>query len=166
MNDTIQQPPQWNTPAVLLATGFWIGRVPLMPGTFGTLLGLPLAFAIAMLDQPWLQLVVIAVLLFVSVPICTRAVGDLGGRKDPGAIVLDEVIALPITFLFVPFEDFEQLWVLPAGFVLFRLFDITKPPPARRLEHLPDGWGIMADDVAAGVYSCLALHGVLWAMAG
>jgi phosphatidylglycerophosphatase A len=91
------------------------------------------------------------------VPIATRA-ASLLASKDPGPVVIDEVIAVPLVLTVVPPSD--RGWpVLVAAFVLFRVFDIVKPPPCRRLERLPAGLGIMADDQAAAVYgaACLAL---------
>ena len=89
----------------------------------------------------------IAVICTASIPVCTRATRALGGKKDPGAIVLDEIASLPITFFLV---EMTSASVVVAGFALHRLFDITKPPPARQFERLPDGLGVMADDWAAG----------------
>jgi phosphatidylglycerophosphatase A len=155
-------PAAWRYPAVIIATGFWFGRSPIAPGTVGALWGLPLAWGISFLPNEWLQAVVIALLCLIGIPICTIAARQLGGLKDPGAIVFDEIVSLPITFFFVPHVVLERPLVLLLGFALHRLFDITKPPPARQLERLPDGLGIMADDWAAGVYSCLALHAILW----
>ncbi len=152
----------WLHPAVILATGLWIGRIPFAPGTFGTLLGLPLAWGISFLSPPWLQAVVAVAICAFGIPICTIAARLFGGKKDPQQIVLDEIAAIPITFFLVPHETLSKPLVLLAGFALFRLFDITKPPPARQLEHLPTGLGIMADDWAAGVYACLALHMIMW----
>jgi phosphatidylglycerophosphatase A len=145
--------------AVWLATGFWVGFVPWAPGTFGTAVGMPLAWGLSHLVLPMQGAIIVAVCL-AGVPICTAAVRRLGGAKDPGCIVLDEIASVPITFLLVT----DWTWqVAVAGFLLNRLFDITKPPPARQLEHLPEGLGIMADDWMAGVYSCAALHLLLWA---
>jgi phosphatidylglycerophosphatase A len=154
--------PNWTHPAVVLATGFWFGRSPVMPGTVGAIWGLPLAWGIGLLPNVGLQALVIAVICAIGIPICTVAARHLGGKKDPQQIVLDEIASLPITFYLIPHAAFSHPWVIVAGFVLHRLFDITKPPPARQLEHLPTGLGIMADDWAAGVYSCLALHAILW----
>src|SRR5262249_27191411 len=150
-------------PAVVVGTGFWLGRMPVAPGTFGALLGLPLTYGINSIPSLWLQVAVIASICAAGVPICTRAARLIGGQKDPGAVVLDEIASLPITFFLVPPEKLLQPLVLIVGFALHRLFDITKPPPARQLERLPTGLGIMADDWAAGVYSCIALHAILWA---
>jgi phosphatidylglycerophosphatase A len=104
-------------------------------------------------------LAVIAAICAAGVPLCTAAVRRLGGKKDPGSIVFDEIASLPITFLLV---DTDRPWLLGLGFLLHRVFDITKPPPARQLERLPDGLGVMADDWVAGVYSNLALHALIW----
>jgi len=152
----------WRHPAVFLATGFWAGRMPVAPGTFGALWGLPLAWAISLISSEWIQALVIVAICAAGVPICTAAARRMGGKKDPGAIVLDEIASLPITFFLVPHEAWRQPLIVLIGFALHRLFDITKIPPARQLERLPTGLGIMADDWAAGVYSCLVLHAILW----
>jgi phosphatidylglycerophosphatase A len=148
-------------PAVWVATGFWVGFIPWAPGTFGTLLGLPLAWGLAQLGPLPMALATIAICL-AGIPICTRAAQRMGGAKDPGSIVLDEIASVPITFFLI--DNWTWGTVL-AGFLLHRLFDITKPPPTRKLEHLPQGLGIMADDWMAGVYSNLALRLVVWLVA-
>jgi len=85
------------------------------------------------------------------------------GKDDPREVVADEVAGQAITFLAVPFAiaatlTTSQIWtIVGAGFVLFRLFDITKPWPIRKLEKLPQGWGILADDLLAGVYAAIGL---------
>lgn len=144
---------------VWLATGAWVGLMPVASGTWGALWGLPLAWGIEQLGDGWLQAAVIACLCGAGIPLCTVAARKLGGIKDPGAIVFDEIVSLPITFFLVPMHSAE---VVVAGFLLNRFFDITKPPPARALEHLPDGLGVMADDWIAGVYSNAALHLLVW----
>ena len=145
--------------AIWLATGAKFGLSPFAPGTIGALWGIPLAIGISY--APWIaQVVVIILLLIVGVPICTEAARQLG-TKDPGSVVWDEIASVPITFLFVQPELVRSPWVLGLGFLLHRFFDIAKIPPARQFEALPDGWGIMSDDVAAGIYSCLTLHAML-----
>jgi len=121
-------------------------------------LGLALAWAIGHLPV-WTAILAIVVLATGGIPICTAASKQLGGKKDPGEIVLDEIASVPITFFLVPMSSAAVVFV---GFVLNRLFDIVKPPPARSLERLPDGLGVMADDWVAGIYSCLVLHLLLW----
>ena len=86
-----------------------------------------------------------------------RSVGHrqgIGEAKDPGVVVIDEAIGYLVTVAFLP----HGLWTAAAGFFLFRFLDIVKPPPCRWLEKLPGGWGIVLDDVMAGVYGQLVLR--------
>lgn len=162
----------------LLATCGGIGLVPFAPGTFGTLAGIPLSLATGA-AATWLAgliggagpvtTVVIEALLLVpvvaaGVPICTRAAAGLGLGKDPGPIVFDEAAALPLVLLVVP-PAARTPAMLAAAFALFRLFDITKPFPCRRLEALPAGLGIMADDLAAAVWAAVCLALLRWLVA-
>ncbi len=140
-----------------IATGFGFGFSPFAPGTVGTLWGLPLAWAISLVPSIIGQAIIIAGLIAIGIPMCTRAARELQ-KKDPGSVVWDEIATVPITFFLVPTELLTRPSVLIVGFVLHRIFDISKVPPARQIEKLPDGTGIMLDDVVAGVYSCLALH--------
>lgn len=146
----------------LLAAGLGTGYSPAAPGTVGSLLGIPLALAIAMLPGLGWQAAAIVLLCLAAVPICQRAArGDPLGH-DPSWIVLDEIVALPIAYFAL---DVTSPLVLVAGYVLFRVFDISKLPPVSLLERLPGGWGIAADDWAAAVYANLALRLVLWLVA-
>lgn len=146
--------------AVCLATGLGICRHVPAPGTVGTaLFGMPLAWAVAQLPTLSWQLVAILAAVAIGIPLATAANRALGAAKDHQAIVWDEIAATPIVFLFVPLVNWR---VALAGFVLHRLFDIQKPPPARQLERLPEGLGIMADDVMASVYACAALTALNW----
>src|SRR6478736_3327427 len=88
-------------PAVWLATGGWVGMFPIMPGTVGALWGVPLSLAVAAIAQPAIQLLIIAVLALVGVPLCTAAAARLG-LKDPGPVVFDEIVALPVTYFLHP----------------------------------------------------------------
>ena len=141
-------------PAVLLATCGGIGFVGIAPGTFGAAVGLVIALAVMPLD-PLGEMIVVAGLCLAGIPICTRAAARLGGH-DPSAVVLDEAAAMPLVLLAVP-PDARSLPVLGVAFVLFRIFDITKPFPCRRLERLPAGLGIMADDWAAAGWAAACL---------
>ncbi|MHB1950448.1 MAG: phosphatidylglycerophosphatase A family protein [Acidiferrobacteraceae bacterium] len=137
-----------------LATGFGAGLLPRAPGTFGTLIGLPIAWALGGLAMaPRAALVLI--LFAVGLPLCGGVARELT-RRDPPEVVWDEVVGLQVT-LFVAART-PLTYVL--GFILFRLFDILKPPPLAWLERLPGGIGIMADDVGAGLYAALVLAGV------
>lgn len=147
------------TPAVLLATGMGVGLVMPAPGTFGALMGVPLAAGLERLPDLW-QWLTVAALLAVGVPLCTRAARDLGGRKDPGAIIWDEIATVPLVFLLVPASS---IYLCLIGFALHRLFDITKPWPCRRLERLPEGLGIMIDDCVAAIYAA-AIFWVIYSM--
>lgn len=166
-------PSGWLDPAVFLATCGGIGRVGVAPGTFGSLVGIPLSLATgwlatvcsASLGGGWLTTAVeaalVAAICLVAVPICSRAAHRLGRGEDPGAIVIDEVAALPLALLAVPWAS--RWWgALAVGFLLFRLFDISKPFPCRRLEDLPEGLGIMADDWGAAAWAAAGLAIARW----
>lgn len=141
-----------------MATCAGIGYFPLAPGTVGSLLAVGLVAALARLPMavPGLraELAAAAAVIFgLGVWAAGRAEESFG-RTDPGEVVIDEVVGQIVTFLGRPQVSWR--WLL-AGFLLFRLFDVIKPFPARRAEKLHGGWGIMLDDVAAGVYSLAAL---------
>ena len=138
--------------AKLVATWLGSGYSPFAPGTAGSLVGVLLFLPLAGLAWP-VQLAATTALTLVGVLAAGRA-ARLVGRKDPGLVVVDEVAGQWITFLALPVTPVTAL----AGFLLFRVMDILKPWPARDLERLPGGFGIMADDVAAGIYAQLLLR--------
>jgi len=136
-----------------IATGLGSGLVPLAPGTAGSAVAVGLFWLTSRGGALWVPAVVFVALLLAGFWSATSAARSLG-RKDPGAIVIDEFAGQFLALLALPVS-----WpVLAAGFVLFRLFDIIKPPPARRLEALPGAAGIMADDLVAGLYANLLLQ--------
>lgn len=145
--------------SVWLATGIGIGLVTPAPGTVAGLWGLPLAAAIDQIPERKVEWIVIAVLVVLAVPLCRAAADALLSNGDPGPIVLDEIVALPIVFIGVEGLSWPRL---AAGYLLFRLCDVLKPGLARSAEKLPGGWGIVADDCVAAVMACLLLHGALW----
>jgi phosphatidylglycerophosphatase A len=145
--------------AVWVATGLGIGLATPAPGTVAGLWGLGLAAAVALVEPLGAELAAIAVVAVAAAPICGAAARALGTSHDPGAIVLDEVVALPIVFIGVPATNWPVLLV---GYALFRVCDILKPGLARSAEKLPGGWGIVADDCVAAVLGCILLHGVFW----
>jgi phosphatidylglycerophosphatase A len=102
-----------------------------------------------------------AVMALAASAVCVKfapAVIAATGKDDPREVVADEFAGQAVTFLAAPFLFIPTIWVTAVlGFLLFRLFDIFKPWPARRLEKLPKGWGILADDLLAGVYAGAAL---------
>jgi phosphatidylglycerophosphatase A len=148
--------------ARVVATAFGSGYSPFAPGTAGSAVGLLLFWPMAGWRWPW-QVGACLALLLVGALAATR-VAERVGSKDPGIVVVDEVLGQWVTLLALPFTPATAV----LGFLLFRAMDIVKPWPARDLERLPGGWGIMADDVAAGVYAHLALRvGLLvWPVAG
>jgi phosphatidylglycerophosphatase A len=150
---SIQQQNHWgHRLAYWIATGFGVGRIPIAPGTFGTLLAIPLYLALRGL-APLFYLLAVAVLFAVGVWICHVAERTLGA--DHGGIVWDEVVGYLVAMYLAPTGWY---WVV-IGFVLFRVFDIWKPFPIRRFERtLRGGFGVMADDVVAGVYACVMLQ--------
>ena len=138
--------------AKLVSSVFFVGYVPVVPGTFGSLLVVVLYIVIPECFSFSSILVSSIVLFFLGVWSASRCIEFWG--NDPSKVVIDEVVGMLVTFLFVPLK-FKTLW---AGFFIFRAFDIIKPPPIRSLERLPRGWGIMADDVIAGVYANIVLQ--------
>ncbi len=149
-----------------LAQGFDIGRIPVAPGTFGSLVGV-LWFALLLVPASFgLYLLGTLLGLAASVKFCGEAERILG-ESDPGSVVLDEIAAIPICFLpwvvlelwrlksMPPVETFfsgRGLWMSVSIYVLFRVFDIWKPWPVRQSQNLPGGWGVTADDVLAAIY--------------
>jgi phosphatidylglycerophosphatase A len=144
--------------SIWIATGLGAGYSPFAPGTAGSVLALLLvvAFRQTSLSPRWwtVSLAALALALFaVGVWSAGRA-EKVFRRVDPGQVVIDEVVGQMITFVATPRVGWVGFLI---GFVLFRVFDIVKPFPARRAEHLPGGWGIMLDDVVAGFYSLVVL---------
>ena len=147
----------WWQPAVIAASCCWVGRLWPAPGTLGSAFGLVAAAAVSASGLSWpLEAGFWLLVNLAGVPICSLAARQLGGLKDPSVVVLDEAAAMPLVLLAVAPEARTWLTLL-AAFGLFRLFDITKLPPCRRLERLPEGLGIMADDWAAAAYAAAIL---------
>ena len=136
-----------------IATGLGSGLVPWAPGTVASALAVSLFWLTTRSGALWLPPLAFVVLVLAGFWSAAAAARRLG-QKDPGAVVIDEFAGQFLALLALP-----HTWpVLAAGFVLFRLFDMVKPPPARRLEALPGATGIMADDLVAGLYANLALQ--------
>ena len=125
------------------------------PGTFGSAAGLVLLWALRAPGSAALEIAVVLVLLALGVWSATIA-ERAAGRVDPGIVVIDEVVGMIVTMMFIPATTFS----IVAGFLVFRVLDIVKPWPARRFERLPGGAGIMADDVMAALYGNLVMHGM------
>lgn len=137
-----------------LVTFGFLGCSPVAPGTFGTLGGVAIAWCLRDTEGYLLWVLLVSAGLYVL----GRALAPWAERrargKDPGFFVLDEVIGYLVTVAWVSGPSYLTLMV---GFVLFRVFDVLKPPPLRRLERIGGGDGILLDDVGAGVYGLLVL---------
>jgi phosphatidylglycerophosphatase A len=163
--------------ALWVAQGFGSGRIPVAPGTFGSVLGL-VWYGLLLWSGNWFVFVGGAlVLTMAAVPLCGTAEKMLGA-KDPGSVVLDEIVALPFCFgawtaiysraheglLPAPGWFFAGKHWISAGtiFVLFRLCDVLKPWPARQSQQLPGGWGVVVDDLFAALYVNLIVIAGWW----
>ena len=154
-----QQPRQLRSPAVWLATGLGVGLWFPAPGTAGAAIGCVLAWGIGCIPGYLWQLAAIVAINLAGVPLATAAGRALGRKKDDQAIIFDEIASLPVVFLLTPLTG----WTVGLlGFALHRFFDIWKPPPARQIERLPDGLGVMADDWVAAIYAAVALYLLAW----
>ena len=146
--------PLW---ATLVATFFGIGRMRPGPGTWGSAAAMLLWAALAYELPPSLRLptvIALAILVtLIGIPAATL-VSRASGKKDPQFVVIDEVAGQLIALIAAPLSWKTFL----AGFILFRGFDIVKPPPVRQLEKLPEGTGIVIDDVAAGIYALAVMQ--------
>jgi phosphatidylglycerophosphatase A len=147
--------------AVLIATFAYVGFFPIAPGTAGSAAGLLLDAALQASASPMLELAVIAGVFLAGTWAATRAERSFG-RSDPGPVVIDEVLGMLVTLALVP----VSLSGAVIGFVVFRAFDIVKPWPVNRAEALPEGLGIMSDDLLAGLYGNLVMRVLAWAVPG
>jgi len=152
----------------LAASCFGLGRLPLAPGTWGSL---PPVIIFGLMWQFHASSIIIsnvmAALALAGSVVCVKYAGVViaaTGNNDPREVVIDEFAGQAFTFLVSPFLGMSsvssvQIWLIAAaGFVLFRIFDVSKPWPIRKLERLPAGWGILADDLLAGVYAAVVLQ--------
>lgn len=142
-----------NRLALALATWFGAGYSPVAPGTAGSLAAIAIAFLLRHTLEPW-HFAFLAALLAIPAVWAAGATAKIIGRKDPGIVVIDEVIGQWIALTGAAAVNWKTCLV---AFALFRLFDIWKPAPVRQLEALPGGIGINADDAMAGVYGALVL---------
>jgi phosphatidylglycerophosphatase A len=160
----------------IIATFFFTGYIPWASGTFGSLAGL-LILLIPGVEQPAPLAVILLAVFAAGVPAAgavARAEGnrltrmaaatkrtfqpDGHGAPDPSIVVIDEVAGMMLTLFLIP----KTIPAYLAGFLLFRAMDILKPEPARAVERFPNGWGIMLDDVVAGLYANATLRVLLW----
>ncbi len=138
----------------LLGSGFYTGFIPFSSGTFGSLAGLIIYF-IPGFEQPFILIPAIIIFTFYGIYVGTKFEKVYG--EDPAECTIDEVVGMWISLLFVP----KKIIISIFAFLVWRFFDITKPYPARQMEKLNGGLGIMMDDVFAGFYSLILVHLVL-----
>ena len=137
---------------LLFAAGFGVGYSPIAPGTLGTLITIPIYYFLSAIRSPIYEVTIIA-FFFLSVWISEKA-EIFFGKRDDSRIVIDEMMGFLITMLWVP----KTAIFIIIGFFLFRFFDIVKPPPIRFIERARGGFGVVLDDVVAGVYSNIILQ--------
>jgi phosphatidylglycerophosphatase A len=150
-----------NQVAVFIATAGYSGFFPIAPGTVGSAVGLVIFWALRAWTPWWTDGAAVAISFAAGVWSATVMERVLQ-RTDPGPVVIDEVLGMFLTLLFLPVSFSGAI----AGFVLFRIFDVIKPFPADRAERLPGGWGIMVDDAIAGIYAHLVLRGLIFVLPG
>ncbi len=144
--------------AHLIATGFYSGYAPVAPGTFGTLVGVVIAPVFAGIAAASALAYLLALGLAIACAIWAAEVATrIFELKDPRQVVCDEIVGYLIAMAFLPVGWGSLLY----AFLFFRFFDITKPAPCRQAEALPGGYGVVVDDLAAGVYANLAVRVVL-----
>jgi phosphatidylglycerophosphatase A len=139
--------------ARFVSTAGYVGFLPVAPGTWGSAVGLLILLPLRWHGSEMAEAVTMLALLAVgiwSAGVTGREMGD----EDPGPVVIDEVVGMLITLLWIPVNVTGAV----LGFLLFRVFDIIKPFPARQCERLPGGWGVMLDDVMAGIYGQIAMR--------
>ena len=147
----------------LIATGFFSGYAPFAPGTAGSAAALVPYLAAGHLASgfgalPW----VLFLVLISGVAIYSASAGEEAWGPDPGPVVIDEFVGFYVTVAFLPLSPAVGV----AGFFIFRALDILKPPPARAAERLPCGWGVVMDDVIAGIYGNLLMRAGLYLWSG
>jgi phosphatidylglycerophosphatase A len=139
--------------AVLVCSVGYVGFFPIAPGTAGSAAGVVLYLVLRWLGVPYVEVPLVVALFALGVWLGAAAEKALGSI-DPGPVVIDEVMGMLLTLALIPVN-----WIgIALGFVIFRALDVVKPYPARRLEQLPGGLGMMADDAMVAVYANLLLH--------
>lgn len=152
-----------------LVTAGGLGLMPIAPGTWGSLPPVALAFGMAALAVPVWMMDVSLILLAVAFSIACVRFGEYAeqrfGRKDPSQVVADEVAGQSLALLMLPWRQpttsADWMWnigLAMMAFAFFRIFDVTKVPPASQAQRLRGGWGILVDDLIAGIYALIATH--------
>ena len=139
-----------------LASGAFLGYLPFAPGTFGTLWGIPIFYGLSRY-RPEVQAGALVLFVLAAVFLAARA-ARAWGQKDPSRVVVDETVGYLASTFWLPFTGFTVV----GAFFIFRIMDIFKPFPIRKIDReMPGGWGIVLDDVLAGIYTNLLLRLVM-----
>ena len=134
-----------------LVTGCYSGYSPIASGTAGTVVAIPLYLIMSHL--PFFQYLLVILISLVPVALLCLWGEKYFEKEDPSEVVIDEVVGYLVTMIALPVNIFN----IVAGFFVFRFFDIVKPPPAYEIQKLPHGWGVLIDDVVAGIYANLSM---------
>ncbi|MHB8906976.1 MAG: phosphatidylglycerophosphatase A family protein [Melioribacteraceae bacterium] len=139
----------------LLGSGFYTGYIRFASGTWGSLAAL-IIYLVPGFENPSLMIFLISLFILIGVPIGDKFEALYG--KDPKECTIDEVVGMWITLLFLP----KKIWWIVLAFLIWRAMDIVKPFPARKLESIKGGWGIMLDDVMAAIYSFISIQLIIY----
>jgi phosphatidylglycerophosphatase A len=139
---------------LIIGSGLGLGYSPIMPGTCGTLLGIPIFY---LLKENNIGFIIFTLILFFIGISASNFISIKFKQKDPSFIVIDEIVGFLIAAMFIEFSILNIALI----FVFFRLFDIIKPFPIKKLEKLSLGWGVMSDDVLAGIYANIIVRIIL-----
>lgn len=143
--------------SLIYCTFFGSGLLPKMPGTYGSLAAMLVAYLISLFSIINYFFIFSVILFFISIPIVQKAMKQ-SKTSDPGWIVIDEVAGQWLSFAFTPIAILlDHPWLFLVGFILFRFFDIIKPLGIQSLEKLPGAWGVMSDDMLGGFYAGILL---------
>lgn len=139
----------------LFGSGFYTGFLPTAPGTYGSLAAL-IIYLLPGFENPSLMILMISLFILIGTPIADKFESLYG--KDPAQFTIDEFVGMWITLLFIP----KKIWWILLAFFIWRALDIVKPFPARKLESVKGGWGVMLDDIVAGIYSFISVHLIIY----
>ncbi len=134
----------------LIATGFYVGRMKYAPGSFGTLLGIPLVYLFAF---KWWVVFTLGIFLYLLALWSSNYMIDMTKERDPEEVVIDEVLGYFLSYMFVE----PTIKTILVGFITFRVLDIVKPYPIKLFERLPKGHGVVADDAVSGLVNAVIL---------
>ena len=149
---------------IIIATGFGSGYFPKAPGTAGAVLATIIWFGLSLALSSYYLLITTAflIVIFTFLGVWSSGIIEKEWGKDPSKVVVDEMVGVWIPLLVVNNDKEHYIYYALTALLLFRLFDIFKPLGIRKLDNLEGGWGIMLDDILAGIYTLIILYGLIW----